>query len=283
VVNVAALMAAVLLCTYPFYYILIYSLSTPIEAYKGLTLVPKGITLENYRRIFGLDAVGSAFLVSTARTAVGTAVTVFCTSFFAYLMTRRDMPARRLIYRMTVITMYLSAGLIPWYLLIKFLGLRNTFLVYVLPGAVSAFEMILVKTYIESIPRSLEESAMVDGARLGHLFFSVILPLCKPILATIAVFTAVGNWNSYFDNYFFVSKKSLQTLQLLLFNYLREAQSMANMSTEELSRLSADQLQMTPDSVRMTITMVVTFPILFVYPFFQRYFVKGIMLGAVKG
>jgi ABC-type glycerol-3-phosphate transport system permease component len=180
--------------------------------------------------------------------------------------------------------MYFNAGLIPGYLNIRALHLDNTFLVYVI-GVVSAFNLILVKTYIESIPESLEESAEIDGAGYLTVFFRLILPLCQPILATIAVFTAVGQWNSFMDTLLYIRNSRLFTLQFLLWQYLNEATAIANaMRTMATQGGYFDPSGMlTTSSVRMTIAMVVTLPVLFIYPFFQRHFVKGIMMGAIKG
>jgi putative aldouronate transport system permease protein len=282
-VNFIILASLTLMCFYPFYYIFIYSISDPIQALKGVVLYPRGFSLEAYRRIFGLEDIYHSLYISLARTIVGSAVTVFLSSFFAYLVTREDMPMRSLIYRIVIVSSYLQAGLIPNYLLIKYLGLRDNFLVYIIPGLISTFFVILVKTYIESLPKSLEESAMIDGATTMQIFMNVILPLCKPILATITVFSIVGNWNAYMDNYLYVNKPSLNTLQLILYKYMQQAQDFVNMSKADMDNMSAGSFEITPETVRMTITMVVTLPIIFVYPFFQRYFVKGIMMGAVKG
>lgn len=282
-VNFIILASLTLMCFYPFYYIFIYSISDPIQALKGVVLYPRGFSLEAYRRIFGLEDIYNSLFISLARTIVGSAVTVFFSSFFAYLVTRDDMPMRSLVYRIVIVSSYLQAGLIPNYLLIKYLGLRDNFLVYIIPGFISTFFVILVKTYIESLPKSLEESAMIDGATTMRIFMSVILPLCKPILATITVFSIVGNWNAYMDNYLYVNNPNLNTLQLILYKYMQQAQDFVNMSNADMDNMSAGSFEITPETVRMTITMVVTLPILFVYPFFQRFFVKGIMMGSVKG
>lgn len=281
--NFILLGTMVVICFYPFYYIFIYSLSDPVQALKGITFLPRGFTVETYVRILGLEDIYHSFFISVARTIAGPGVTVFFSSFFAYLVTRQDMPFRSLVYRFVVASAYLSAGLIPNYLLIKHIGLRDNFLVYIIPGFISTYFVILVKTYIESLPKSMEESAMIDGATTRQIFLRVIFPLCKPILATITVFAVVGDWNSYMDNYLYVNDKRLDTLQVVLYKYMQQAQSFVNLSREDMENMTPGQFTITPETVRMTITMVVTFPILFVYPFFQRYFVKGIMMGSVKG
>jgi len=283
--NVAWLTLASLICLYPFYFVLIYSLSDPLSAAKGIYFLPAGFTLQNYATIFQLPNLSTAALISVSRTVLGAFITVFCCAFFGYLLTKEDLPGKKIIYRFTVITMYLSAGLIPWYIVIRMYGLSNTFWLYVIPTALSAFYIILFKTFIEQLPSALEESARIDGAGYMTVFFKIILPLSIPILATITVFAAVGQWNSYFDNYIFVTNPKLQTLQYILFTYLRRAEVVVRDADALAREMAIRQIaaKPTPMSVRMTITMVVTLPVLFIYPFAQRYFIKGILLGAIKG
>ncbi|MFD0712077.1 carbohydrate ABC transporter permease [Paenibacillus sp. GCM10027626] len=269
-------------CVYPFYYIFIYSISDPLEASRGLVFLPRGINFDNYKAMLKLPDIYSSFVISVLRAVIGTIVTVFSSSLFAYIVTKNELVWRKFFYRFVIISLYLNAGLIPWYLTMKNLGLKNNFLLYVLPGAIVGFYVILIKTFIEQLPAALEESAMIDGAGYFTIYRKIIFPLSLPIIATIAVFAAVGQWNSWQDNFFLVSDPKLQTIQLILYNYLNQVQSLANMSVQELNRGAAARI-LTPQSVQMTITMVVTIPILFVYPFMQKYFVKGIMLGAVKG
>ena len=222
-----------LLCVYPFYYVFIYSLSTPSDAQKGITFFPRGLTLSNYAQVFRLSGIPSALLISCMRTLIGTVITILCCSLFAYLVTKEKMYGRKIIYRMVVITMYFSSGLIPWYLTMKLYHLNNTFLVYVLPTAISAYYIVLLKTFMEQLPESLEESAKLDGAGYLQIFTKIVFPLSKPIVATITVFAAVAQWNSWFDNYILVSSEHLKTLQLMLYEYLNEASAIATMSNTE--------------------------------------------------
>ncbi|MFD2117979.1 carbohydrate ABC transporter permease [Paenibacillus yanchengensis] len=267
---------------YPFYYIFIYSISDPTLAQKGIALLPAGFSLDAYKSVFMLKGMKDAALITVLRTVIGTTLTIICCSFFAYIITKPELPFRRIIYRFLLVTMYFNAGFIPWYLTMKSLHLNNSFLLYILPYAVSAFYVMLIKTFMEQLPPSLEESANIDGAGYVTVFIRIIFPLSKPIIATITVFAAVNQWNTWIDNFFLVENPKLQTLQLILYNYLNQANNLATKSTMELTR-GVNVNVMTPASIRMTITMVVTLPIILVYPFMQRYFVKGIMLGAVKG
>ncbi len=270
------------MCFYPFYYVFIYSISDPVLAQQGVTLLPKGFSLINYQKVIQLDGIAQSFMISLARTVFGTAITVVACSFFAYLVTQ-NLYARKVIYRFVIFTMYFNAGLIPMYLTYRMYHLTNTFWVYIIPSAISAYYIVLLKTFIEGIPESLAESAKLDGAGVITVFFKIIFPLSKPILATITVFAAIAQWNNWFDNYIYVQNDALKTMQLMLYDYLNQASQLSQMSTSSLQHGAAAATQVTAQGVRMTITMVVTIPILLVYPFMQRYFAKGIMLGAVKG
>ncbi len=271
------------ICIYPFYYVVIYSFSNPVMDMQKVIFWPVGFSLATYKGIFQLNDIFQAFFISASRTVMGTGTTLFCTSLFAYIITKNELYFRKIIYRFLIITMYLNAGLIPWYLTMKAYGLQNNFLLYVLGGALPAFYVILIKTYIESLPVSIEESAMIDGAGYLKTYSQIILPLSKPILATIAVYTAVGQWNSWNDNYFLVTNSRLNTIQLVLYNYLNQANSFqANMTTNDVTARGVQNL-ITPQTVRMCITVIATVPILFTYPFMQKFYVKGIMMGAVKG
>lgn len=282
IINYVVLSLLIVVTIYPFYYIFIYSISDSIEAQKGVTIWPAGFSLEAYRTTASLPGIIDAAVVTISRTVIGTVITVFCCALFAYLITKEELPFRKAIYRFVLVTMYFNAGFIPWYLTMKTYGLQNNFLLYVLPSALVGFNVILIKTFIEQLPASLEESAKIDGAGYFRIFASIIFPLSMPIIATIAVFAAVGQWNTWFDNYFLVENPKLQTLQLVLYNFLNQSSNLSNMTTEQLNR--GDLVRtLTPQSIRMTITMLVTLPIVLVYPLLQRYFVKGIMMGAVKG
>lgn len=271
-----------LLCAYPFYYIFIVSISNPDLVQRStVKLLPLGPTLGNYMQIFQLPGIFQAALVSVSRTVVGTCVTLFFTSMLAYTLTKPQLPGRRFFYRFAVVSMYVSAGLIPWYLTMLNLGLKNSFWAYILPYALSPYCMILIKTYMEQISGALEESAMIDGAGFFTIFLRIVLPVCVPVLAAVTVFTAVNQWNQWTDNLLLVNDRNLKTLQMMLLEFLNQADTIAREARSGGNVTGA--VTITPFTLRMTITMVVTFPILLVYPFMQRYFIKGIMVGAVKG
>ena len=221
------------------------------------------------------------FLISVLRTVIGTCCTLMACMLLGYLFSKQDMPFRKVLYRMLVITMYVSGGLIPTYLVYKSYGLTNNFLVYILPAVVDAYYVILIKTFIEQLPGAVEESAMIDGAGTITIFLRIILPMSLPIIATIAIYASVAQWNAWFDNHIYaISNKNILTLQYMLYCYLQEAESIVR---ELKERDPGAVLPITPRGVRMTVTMITVIPVLCIYPFFQRYLIKGLMIGAVKG
>lgn len=275
------------LCFYPFYYLIINSISNnQLSAAGEINWWPQGIHFDNYEKVFALDGLSTAALVSLGRTVLGTALTVIASAFLGFMFTQQQMWHRKFWYRFVIVTMYFNAGIIPAFITMRNLHLTNTFWVYVLPAIVQPFNIILVKTYIESIPASLQEAAEVDGAGTFTIFRKIILPMCQPILATVAIFSAVGQWNSFQDTLIYITDSKLYSLQYLLYQYLNQASSIANQvkaSAGSALNVASLATAQTPTSIRMTIAVVVVLPILFVYPFFQRYFVKGMTLGAVKG
>ena len=270
------------LCVFPFYYLFINTISdNNLVAGGQINFLPQGIHFKNYERILGQEELKNAVLVTVGRTIIGTALMVLTSAWAGYLVTKRKMWHRSFWYRALVVTMYFNAGLIPWYTNMLMLGLTGNFLAYIIPGMVAPYNIILVKTYIESIPGSLEESAIIDGASTGRVFLKIILPLSIPILATISIFGAVGNWNSFQDSLLLMSSTpNLYTLQHRLYIYLNQTTSI---NTEQISEQMAQNLLNNGITTKYTIAMVTIIPILVVYPVMQRYFVKGIMLGAVKG
>ena len=271
-----------LLCVYPLWYVLVQSLSSGNTG--NAVLFPENFTFNNYIQVFQMKNVAHAMGISGLRTLLGTICTVSACMLLGYLFSREDMPCRKFLYRMMIVTMYVSGGLIPTYLVIKAYGLLNNFWVYILPAVVNAYYVILIKTFVEQLPKAVEESAMIDGANTLTIFARIILPVSLPIVATISVYAAVGQWNSWFDNHIYaLSNKNIMTLQYMLYKYLNEAERITKEIKEMGNMGTSVETMLTPRGVRMTVTMVTVIPVLFVYPFLQRYFVKGIMLGAVKG
>lgn len=276
-----------LACFYPFYYLIINTISAnDLSANGFIRFLPKSIHFENYIQVLKLKGLSRAALISVGRTLIGTTCTVMSSAFLGYLFSQEDMWKRKLWYRLMVVTMYFNAGLIPMYLTMKNLHLTNSFWVYIIPAIVQPFNIILVKTYIESTPASLQEAAEIDGAGILTVFFRIIFPISKPILATITIFSAVGQWNSFGDTLIYITNQKLYSLQYLLYVYINQANSLAQLvKTNTSGNINVQSMitQQTPTSIRMTVSIIVVLPILFIYPIFQRYFIKGIMMGSVKG
>ena len=287
VINILIFAIFAIICAYPFYYLIINSISAnDLSASGKVNFLPHGFQLENYVKVFQLNGLGTAAMVSLGRTVIGTICTVLASVYLGFMFTQQRMWHRKLWYRFMIITMYLNAGLIPMYMTMKTLHLTNSFWVYIIPAIVQPFNIIMAKTYVESIPPALQEAAEIDGAGTMTVFAKVILPTCKPIMATIAIWSAVGQWNSFQDTLIYITDQKLYSLQYLLYTYLNQASSLATMVQQSGGNVSAVAnlaTQQTPTSIRMTISVIVVLPILFVYPIFQKSFVKGIMIGSVKG
>ena len=287
VVNYLIFGIFTLICIYPFYYMIINTISAnDLSAAGEVNFLPQGFHLDNYKALGELRGMGTAALVSLGKTVIGTAATVLATAFLGFMFTQERMWKRQLWYRLVVITMYFNAGLIPMFITMKNLHLLNSFWVYVLPAVVQPFNIILVKTYVESLPKALQEAAEIDGAGIFTVFYKVILPTCTPILATVAIFAAVNQWNNYQDTLIYITDQRLYSLQYLLYTYINQASSLAAMVRNSAgAAISAGALatQQTGTSIQMTVSVVVVLPILCIYPMFQRFFVKGIMIGSVKG
>ncbi len=277
----------VIICIFPFYYIFINSISSPAAVTsKAVTFWPQGFSLETYKAVIEVKDIGQAFLITITRTILATALMVLASGIIGYLVTKQEMWHRKLWYRLLVVTMYFNAGIIPWYLNMAMLGLTNNYMAYIVPAIVAPYNIILVKTYIESIPAEMEESAFIDGAGYAVIFRKIIWPLSKPILATITIFGAVGNWNSFTDSLMLMqSKPQLQTLQHKLYNYLDSASDLKTVIDNPDSAIIRHAMDNAAFAsvIKYTVSMISIIPILIVYPFMQRYFEEGIMLGAVKG
>ncbi|MBR5968669.1 MAG: carbohydrate ABC transporter permease [Lachnospiraceae bacterium] len=288
IVDYAVFGLFALICFFPFYYLFINTISDNEMVARGaVNFYPIGFTLQNYKDMLSLGDLGQAFFVTISRTVIGTLLMVVASAYCGYLVTKKEMWNRKFWYRFLVITMYFNAGLIPGYTNMLMLGLTDNFLGYIIPAIVQPFNIILVKTYIESIPAELEESAFIDGAGHMMIFRKLIWPLSKPILATIAIFGAVGHWNSFMDSVINMQNSpNLHTLQHKLYIWLNQSNNIA--STIGTAR-SADEMAAIVNKlnsgkvIKYTISMVTVLPILLVYPWMQKYFEKGIMLGAVKG
>lgn len=269
---------------YPFYNILIISFNDPVDLVRGFPLwLPRKFTFSNYRSVFSSALLLRAIFLSVSRTILGTIIGLVCNGMLAYSLTRKELVGKRFFNQFFIITMYFSGGLIPVYIQINNLGLLNNFFVFLLPMAINVYYMIIIKSYFNGIPDSLEEAACIDGANDLQIFFQIIIPVSIPVFAAIGVYYAVMHWNSWWDNYIFANSQRLITLQLLLVRIIKEADITATLAEKGGGSVIADPTTANPMAIRMATTMVATFPILVVYPFFQKYFISGITIGAVKG
>ncbi len=267
----------IIITIYPFLNVLAISFNDPIDTMRNINFViPRKFTWSNYIYVFKENNLMKAFVLSVARTVAGAGIGVICTAMIAYVLSRKDFYFNKVFTVLFVITMYVSGGLIPEYLLLmRTLKMGNNFLVYIIPGLVWVYNIILVRSFIEGLPLALQEAARVDGANDFTIWARIVLPLCKPVLATVGLFMAVGQWNSFMDTYLYA--KELPTLQYVLYEIMEKA-------TVKIDPHAAEQIKnaVSPLSVRMAVTIVATVPILIVYPFLQKYFVGGMTVGAVK-
>lgn len=262
---------------YPFMNVLAISLNDATDTIKNINfIIPRHFTLANYKYVFKEGGIVQPLFISIAKTVIGTLAGVICTAMLAYVLSRKDFYFNKLFTTLFVITMYVSGGLIPEYLLLmRDLKMGNDFLVYIIPGLIWVYNVILVRSFIEGLPIALQEAAKVDGANDFTIWLRIVLPLCTPVMATVALFQAVGQWNSFMDTYLYA--KDLPTLQYVLYEIMEKA-------TVKIDPHAAEQLKtaVSPMSVRMAVTVVATVPIIIVYPFLQKYFVGGMTVGAVK-
>ncbi|WNR43476.1 carbohydrate ABC transporter permease [Paenibacillus roseipurpureus] len=275
---------------YPFLNVLALSLNDGLDSMRGgITIWPREFTTHSYKMILSDTTIYSATLVSVKRTLLSTTLNVIVTVITGYLLSRKEFVLRRFMNLLLVFTMYISAGLVPSYLLIKELHLIGSFWVYVVPSLVSVFNIMIVRTYIEGLPESFVESARIDGASEFKIIFRIIVPLIVPVIAVIVLFVVIQNWNSWFDTFIYGNgKKSMMTLQYKLMEIL--ASTNIEVSSNNAAAAAADAAaaaaqhgeSITPESVRTAMTIIVALPVIILYPFLQRYFVSGMTLGGVK-
>lgn len=271
----------VIVTIYPFWNILILSLNDANDTMRGgLYFFPRKFTMANYQQIFEDEELLHSVIVSAARVLIVTPLNLIVTAQMAYAVFHRDLVGRKFWNLMLIFTMYFGGGQVPYYMIIKHMHLLDTFWVFVVPGLFSVYNMILIRTYIESLPQSLLDAVKIDGGSHMTIFWKIVMPLSKPICMTVCLFTAIGQWNAWFDAYLYTSSPNLKPLQAVLVEILNLYQ--IAQSEEQLLHQAEMGIKVTPDSIRMATTIVATVPIIMVYPFVQKYFVKGVMIGAVK-
>lgn len=279
IVVIVVMVIVVIACLYPFYLAVIMSFNEGLDAQKGgIYLWPRIFTLENYKKLFSDGAWGTAFIVTLCRTVIGTFMTVFFTLFVAYGLSHKELMFRKVYYGIFIFAMYFSGGVIPYYILLRSLKLLNTFWVYVVPGCLSLFYIIVATSFFQDIPKELGESAKLDGAGELTIFTKVILPISKPLMATIAIFTSVAHWNSWYESAFFITNKNLRTMGYLMIAVINSSKASNTAADAAMQAASST----TTLSIQLAAMVVAVTPILCVYPYFQKYFVTGMTVGAVK-
>lgn len=287
-INTIIMLAIIAVMFYPFWNTIAVSFNNATDTLRGgITFWPRVFSTYNYETVFRNELLVTGAINSVLRTVISTVLGVFISAMVGYVLSRPEFVLRKFATRYFLVTMYISAGLIPNYFLIKGLGLTNNFLVYILPGMVGVFNIIIMRSFIQSLPASLVEAGFIDGAGHFRCFFQIILPCCKPVLATVALWCAVGSWNTWFDTFIYNSgKTSLTTLQYEMMKLLSSAMNAAGSKSQDAifsSGKSAITETVTPASMQAAVTVVASVPILMVYPFLQKYFVNGVTIGAVKG
>lgn len=282
-INYGLLILIALITLYPFYYILVLSFNEGNDAVRGgIYLFPRVFTLNNYKEFFSDKSWLMAVWVTTLRTVLGTVVGVAFTSAVSYALSRRNLVGRKIYMKIIIFAMYFSGGMIPYYILLKTLGLLNSFLVYIIPGALNLFFVMTGVSFFQDIPEEVIESAHLDGAGDGRIFVSIVLPISMPLLATMTLFIAVNHWNSWIDAAYYVRDENLRTLAYKMREVINQSMTPTTTDSQTL-QFASEHAKTTTTSLQMAAMIVSVGPILFVYPFLQRYFAKGMMLGAVKG
>ncbi|GBG09067.1 Probable ABC transporter permease protein YtcP [Paenibacillus agaridevorans] len=282
VVNGLVMLLFTLACIYPFYYVLIVSLNDPLDAQRGgLYLWVRSFSFENYKAIFQTSELLNAYQITLFRVIVGSVLHLLLTAMFAFALTKKHFVFRRFLTWWMLIPMYFSGGLIPTYVVMDMLGLVNNVMVYVLPHLLATFHILILRTFLNELPAALEESAVIDGASDFSLFWRIVVPLSTPVLATVALFIGVFHWNDWFSGFTYMTSEDLWTAQNVLLKIIQtnEASNIASISKMD----AGFKATVTAESVKMAMLVITTVPVIVVYPFLQKYFVKGMMLGSVKG
>ena len=283
-INYIIMTIVAFIMLFPLWYCVVGSLNEGTDYLRGgVFLWPRKWTMANYQAVFLDHSILSAFGVTVAKCAVGTITSVLCTAMAAYAITRPKLKLKKYYIPFIMLTMFFSGGLIPYFILIVNLNLYDTFWVYIIPSLFSAYNMVIIQSFMRELPNELIESAKIDGASEYLIFFRIILPLSKPVLATISLFTIVNHWNSYFDSMMYTSSQELQTIQYFLKKVITDPSVSNGLGAAAAISLPDQAVTLTPQVVKLATMVVTALPVICVYPFLQRYFVKGVTIGAVKG
>ncbi len=280
ILNYAFMLLMSVTTLYPFVFLITSSLSGLDMTLGGFSLLPRDFTFTNYQKVFRNPAIATGYYNTILRTAIGTSLSLLVTFCLAWPLAKKAFPGRNAWTALIVFTMFFSGGMIPAYILVRQLHLIDTVWALVLPELVTAYNFVIVRNYMQTIPSSMEESAKMDGANDIVILFRIILPVCKPIIATIALWVAVWHWNAWFDSMIYVTKASGQVVQLVMRRIVLEG---SDQLTQMMAEAQRQGMVIAPEGLKAATIMVTTIPILCVYPFIQKYFVKGVMMGSLKG
>ncbi|QAY66975.1 carbohydrate ABC transporter permease [Paenibacillus protaetiae] len=284
VFNITLMLFICVTIVFPFVQQAVISISPPDESSEiGLHLYTLKPTFDSFKQIFATGSIWDAYYWTILRTVLGTILTVVVSAMLAYPLSKRYLLARKVWMGLIVFTMFFGGGLIPTYLLVKDLHMLNTVWALIIPGLCSAYNIVIIRNFFTSLPIEVEESAYMDGANDVTVFFKIVLPLSAPIIATVTLWSLVGQWNAWFDAMIYISNGEIKVLQILLRDVLNNAQDAALANIRGVENVDMSGQRYTAESVKAAILLVTTIPIIMVYPFLQKYFVKGIMIGAVKG
>lgn len=282
VFNVLIMLLVCLVMVYPYINQVAISFNEGIDAMKGgIGVIPRAFTLANYKAVFSSKSMISGAFISVSITVLHTLLCLVVLFASAYGITRRNLPYRRGITLFLMLPCYVSAGVVPTYIIFRYLGLINNYWVYVIPGCFSFYNMVILRSFLQELPASIEESAKLDGANDIQIMYKIALPLSKPVLATITLWVAVGRWNGWTDAMMYITDRKLFPLSYIMMQLIKESSLAQSMADE--SGMMASSAQPTPDTIKAATLVVTTLPIILVYPFLQKYFIKGVTIGAVKG
>lgn len=282
VFNVIILLFVSVIMVYPYLNQVAISFNEGIDAMKGgIGIFPRAFTLANYQSIFSNKSILTGAWISVSKVVLYTLLSLAVLFTSAYGITRGKLPYRRGITLYFMIPCYVSAGVVPTYIIYRYLGLINNYWVYILPGCFSFYNMVILRSFLQELPTSIEEAAKIDGANDIQIMYKIVLPLCKPVLATITLWLAVGSWNSWTDTMMYITDRKLYPLSYIMMQLIKES-SLADQMAQDSGMVSAAAMP-TPDTIKAATLVVSTLPIIMVYPFLQKYFIKGVTLGSVKG
>lgn len=283
--NIIFMICIFVIMLYPYLNQIAISLNDGMDTlFGGITIFPRKFTLSNYETIFSGSSVPRAFVLTVIVTAANTLLSLIVTTAAAYALTKKELPFRDAITWMFIVPMYVGGGVIPTFILYRYLGLLNNILVYIIPGAFSFYNAIIIRSFINGIPKSLEESAMLDGANEMIVLFKIILPLSMPVIATVALWLMVGMWNNWTTTLYYINERNLYSLQYVVMQLIKQSEVLQQLNSEiaMTGGSRVDTSQITTESVKAATIIFSTIPIVMTYPFLQRYFVKGVTIGAIK-